>query len=132
MFTMRHELIDAQVDVLRMYMEKKSRDCLLEALDRLIDCTRASFREEEELMICLTGAPDSVHRAMHDELMAQLGVLRQYLMDWDRGRLLAQLIRVDRQLTSHISDATAVPSRQRSEWSAKGDGQTSEERTQPH
>lgn len=129
-FSMRHELIDAQVDVLRMYMEKKSRDCLLEALDRLIDCTRASFREEEELMLCLTGTPDSAHRAMHNELLAQLGVLRQYLMDWDRGRLLAQLIRVDRQLTSHISDATGVPSRRRGEWSTEG--QASEGRAQPH
>lgn len=130
-FTMRHELIDAQVEVLRMYMEKKSRDCLLEALDRLIDCTRASFREEEELMICLTGTPDAVHRDMHNELMAQLGMLRQYLMDWDRGRLLAQLIRVDRQLTSHISAATGAPNRQQGEWSTDREAQPGEEREIP-
>jgi hypothetical protein len=33
-------------------------------------------------------------------------------MDWDRGHLLAQLIIVDRQLTSHLSDAVESPDRQ--------------------
>jgi len=103
---MRHELVEAQVDVLRMYMEKKPRDHLLESLDRLIACAQNSFREEEELMEFLTSTPDHAHREMHNSVLAQLGLLRRCAMESDRGRLLAQLILVDRQLTSHISEAT--------------------------
>lgn len=106
---MRHELVDAQVEVLRMYMEKKSSERLLQALDRLIECTRASFREEENLMESFTSTPDNVHRDMHNAVLAQLGLLRRSVMESDRGRLLAQLILVDRQLTSHISDAVRAP-----------------------
>lgn len=109
MFNIRHELVDAQVEVLRMYLEKRSSELFLEALDRLIECTCASFREEEELMACLTGAPDPVHREMHDAVLAQLELLRRCVLDADRGRLLGQLILVDRQLTSHISDALQAP-----------------------
>lgn len=105
LFEMRHELVDAQVEVLRMYMEKQSKERLLEALERLIDCTRASFRIEEELMERLAGDSDPRHRAMHREVLEQLTSLRQYLKDLDRGSLLAQLIFVDRQLTAHLSAA---------------------------
>lgn len=92
-----------------MYMEKKSSERLLQALDRLIECTRVSFREEEKLMESFTSTPDNVHRDMHNAVLAQLGLLRRSVMESDRGRLLAQLILVDRQLTSHISDAVRVP-----------------------
>lgn len=95
-----------------MYLEKKSSERLLEALDKLIACTRASFREEEELMEYFTSAPDSTHRDMHNAVLAQLALLRRCAMESDRGRLLAQLILVDRQLTSHISDAVQAPLRQ--------------------
>lgn len=95
-----------------MYLEKKSSERLLEALDKLIACTRASFREEEELMEYFTSAPDPTHRDMHNVVLAQLGLLRRCAMESDRGRLLAQLILVDRQLTSHISDAVQAPLRQ--------------------
>lgn len=44
---LRRELVNAQVEVLRMYLEKQSRERLVEALDRLIECTEASFRNEE-------------------------------------------------------------------------------------
>lgn len=109
LFNIRHELVDAQVDVLRMYLEKRSSEHFLEALDRLIDCTCASFAEEEELMECLTGAPDPGHREMHQAVLAQLEMLRRCVLDSDRGHLLGQLILVDRQLTSHISDALQAP-----------------------
>lgn len=109
MFSIRHELVDAQVDVLRMYLEKRSSEHFLEALDRLIDCTCASFAEEEKLMECLTGAPDPDHREMHQNVLAQLEMLRRCVLDSDRGRLLGQLILVDRQLTSHISDTLQAP-----------------------
>jgi hemerythrin len=112
MSNMRHELVEAQVEVLRMYLEKKSRQRLLEALDRLIECARASFREEEALMEAFTSAPDTGHRDKHDVVLAQLGLLRRCVMDSDRARLLAQLILIDRQLTSHISDAAQTPLRQ--------------------
>lgn len=105
----RHELVDAQVEVLRMYLEKRSRELLLAALDRLIECTRVSFREEEELMERLTSTLDPSHRERHDEVLAQLELLRHDIEDIDRARLLAQLILVDRQLTSHISDVAMVP-----------------------
>ena len=108
----RHELVEAQVEVLRTYMEKKSTERLVEALERLIECTRASFREEEALMECLTGAPDRVHREKHDGVLAQMLVLRDYAIGSDRGHLLGQLIHVDRQLTSHLSDAVQAPDRQ--------------------
>lgn len=105
----RHELVEAQVEVLRMYMEKKSRERLVEALDRLIECTQASFREEEALMECLSSIPDPGHRVRHNEVLAQMVVLRDYAVESDRGRLLAQLIHVDRQLTTHLSDALEAP-----------------------
>lgn len=102
--TMRRRLVDAQVEVLRMYLEKQSSEQLLKALDRLIDCTHASFREEEASMDCCAPAIDSEHREMHGRVLAQLVVLRNSAMDFDRGRLLAHLIRIDRQLISHIAD----------------------------
>lgn len=104
----RHDLVEAQVDVLRMYLEKKSGEQLLEALDRLIDATRASFRVEEDLMECLSTTPDPAHHEMHNTVLIQLELLRCSAKDSDRGRLLAQLILVDRQLTSHLSDAVQV------------------------
>ncbi|MCM2288113.1 MAG: hypothetical protein NDI67_03715 [Sulfuritalea sp.] len=108
-FNLRHELVDAQVEVLRMYLEKKSKEHFLDALDRLIACTHASFRQEEQLMACLSSIADPVHREMHNVVLAQLELLRSCVLDADRGRLLAQLILVDRQLTSHISDAVQAP-----------------------
>ena len=108
----RHELVEAQVEVLRMYLEKKSSERLVEALDRLIECTGASFREEEALMECLSSIPDPVHRAGHNEVLAQMVLLRDYAIEADRRRLLAQLIHVDRQLTTHLSDALEAPERE--------------------
>ena len=106
---LRHELVDAQVEVLRMYLEKKSKEHFLDALDRLIECTYASFRQEEQLMACLSSVHDPVHQEMHNVVLAQLELLRSCALDADRGRLLAQLILVDRQLTSHISDTVQAP-----------------------
>lgn len=105
----RHELVDAQVQVLRIYLEKQTTDRLVEALDKLIECTEASFRHEEALMQCLTGQTDSQHREAHDRVLAQLASLRASAMDFDRGRLLAHLIQVDRELTSHIWDGLEAP-----------------------
>lgn len=103
-YNWRHDLVEAQVDVLRMYLEKKSSEQLLEALNRLIDCTRVSFREEEDLMEYLSMALDPAHRDMHNAVLAQLELLRRSVTWSDRGRLLAQLILVDRQLSSHLSE----------------------------
>lgn len=108
----RHELVDAQVQVLRIYLEKQTTDRLVEALDKLIECTEASFRHEEALMQCLTGQTDLRHREAHDRVLAQLASLRDSAMDFDRGRLLAQLILVDRELTSHIWDGLEAPDSQ--------------------
>lgn len=108
----RHELVDAQVQVLRIYLEKQTTDRLVEALDKLIECTEASFRHEETLMQCLTGRTDPRHREAHDRVLAQLASLRDSAMDFDRGRLLAQLILVDRELTSHIWDGLEAPDSQ--------------------
>jgi hemerythrin len=125
MLNIRHELVDAQVEVLRMYLEKRSAELFLEALDRLIDCTCASFEEEEKLMECLTGAPDPVHREMHQTVLAQLELLRRCVLDSDRGHLLGQLILVDRQLTSHISDALQAPLLRSQARQAERDGMSS-------
>ena len=111
---MRRRLVDAQVEVLRMYLEKRSTAQLLEALERLIDCTRSSFREEEALMDCQAFTPDPAHREMHNRVLTQLIVLRSSAADFDRGRLLAHLIQIDRQLTSHISDAAQLTDAKRS------------------
>ena len=111
-FNIRHELVDAQVEVLRMYLEKKSGAALLEALDRLIECAQVSFREEEALMEFLASTADPRHRDMHHQVLEQMASLRRDVMDFDRGRLLAQLILVDRQLISHISNAVGVQARQ--------------------
>ena len=108
----RHELVNAQVEVLRMYIEKQSREQLVEALDRLVECTKASFRNEEALMEFLTGHTDSLHCETHDRVLALLASLRACAMDFDRGSLLARLIMVDRELTSHISKAVQAPDRQ--------------------
>jgi hemerythrin len=108
----RHELVNAQVEVLRMYIEKQSRERLVESLDRLVECTRASFRSEEALMEFLTGQTDPLHCEKHERVLAQLASLRACAMDFDRGSLLARLIMVDRELTSHISVAAQAPQRQ--------------------
>jgi hemerythrin len=108
----RHELVNAQVEVLRMYIEKQSCERLVEALDRLVECTRASFRNEEALMEFLTGQTDPLHCEMHERVLAQLGSLRACAKDFDRGSLLARLIMVDRELISHISTALQAPDRQ--------------------
>lgn len=106
---LRHELVDAQVETLRMYLEKQPPERFIVALDRLIECTRASFRQEEDLMECLTSIADPRHRARHDAVISQLESLRTSARDLDRGRLLAQLIVVDRELTSHLSGAVRAP-----------------------
>jgi hemerythrin len=105
----RHELVNAQVEVLRMYIEKQSRERLVEALDRLVECTKASFRNEEALMEFLTGQTDPRHCEMHERVLVQLATLRASAKDFDRGSLLARLIMVDRELTSHISAALQAP-----------------------
>jgi hemerythrin len=112
-FEMRRELVDAQVNVLRIYLEKKSVTELLEAVDRLVECADASFREEETQMAPSTPSPDSRHREMHKEVLVQMDLLRREVMDFDRGRILAQLILVDRCLTTHITDAVGVSDSQR-------------------
>lgn len=104
----RHELVGAQVEVLRMYLEKQSRERMLGALERLIECTRLSFMEEEAFMEFFSGKSDPQHREMHREVLTQLDLLRRDVLDFDRGRLLAQLILVDRQLTSHLSEVVGV------------------------
>lgn len=106
---LRHDLVDAQVETLRMYIEKQPPERFVVALDRLIECTRASFRQEEDLMECLTSMADPRHRARHDKVIVQLESLRNGANVLDRGRLLAQLIVVDRELTSHISGAVRAP-----------------------
>ena len=102
---LRHELVDAQVQVLCSYLEKRPPAQLVVALDRLINCCRASFREEEELMTRLGGQIDPAHRERHEDLMSQLQQLRMVAMDSDRGRLLAKLILIDRELIAHVADA---------------------------
>lgn len=129
---MRRQLVDAQVEVLRMYLEKRSRDQLLEALDRLIECTSASFDEEEALMECLAPALDPGHREMHSRVLAQLIVLRNSAMDFDRGRLLAQLILIDRQLTSHLSDAARISAGQQRNEGVEGNNFNGLAAANPH
>ncbi len=91
----------AQVEVLRMYLEKQSRERMLGALERLIECTRLSFMEEEAFMEFFSGKSDPQHREMHREVLTQLDLLRRDVLDFDRGRLLAQL-------TSHLSEVVGV------------------------
>ena len=49
------------------------------------------------------------HRARHEPENAKLETLRNAASELDRGRLLAQLIQVDRELTSHLSGAVREP-----------------------
>lgn len=105
---LRHELVDAQVQVLSSYLDKRSPEQLVAALDRLIDCCRASFHEEEALMIRLGGQPDPAHHQRHEIVMKQLSELRLTAMATDRGRLLASLILIDRELIAHVAEAAQV------------------------
>lgn len=107
-YGLRHELVDAQVQVLCSYLEKRSPQQLVAALDRLMNCCRASFREEESLMTRLGGQMDPVHRERHETVMKQLAEMRLTAMDSDRGRLLAKLILIDRELIAHVADAAQV------------------------
>ncbi len=102
---LRHELVDAQVQVLSSYLDKSSPEQLVAALDRLIFCCRASFREEEGLMARLGGQTDPAHRERHETVMTQLQQLRLTALNSDRGRLLASLILIDRELIAHVADA---------------------------
>jgi hemerythrin len=92
-----------------MYMEKKAANQFLAAVDRLIECTKTSFSEEEALMELLASSLKQEHRDAHNTVLAGLMLLRRCVTDSDRSRLLAQLIVVDRQLTSHLSDAYQAP-----------------------
>ncbi len=102
---LRHELVDAQVQVLSSYLDKSSPEQLGAALDRLIFCCRASFREEEGLMARLGGQTDPAHRERHETVMTQLQQLRLTALESDRGRVLASLILIDRELIAHVADA---------------------------
>lgn len=102
---LRHDLVDAQVQVLSIYLDKRPPEHLVTALDRLIDCCRASFHEEEALMARLGGQIDPAHRERHQTVMRQLGELRLEALVTDRGRLLASLILIDRELIAHIAEA---------------------------
>ncbi|MBK7014166.1 MAG: hypothetical protein IPH39_01015 [Sulfuritalea sp.] len=106
--SLRRELVDAQVHVLNMYLDKRSPDDLAVALDRLIQCCRASFEAEEALMARLRSQADPVHRDRHQAVLERLEQLRLSLLDTDRGRLLANLILIDRELISHAADARTV------------------------
>jgi hypothetical protein len=68
---LRHDLVDAQVQVLSIYLDKRPPEHLVTALDRLIECCRASFREEEALMARLGGQIDRAHRERHQTVMHQ-------------------------------------------------------------
>jgi len=102
---LRHELVDAQVQVLNMYLDKRSAEDMVAALDRLIQCSRASFAAEEALMVRLRGQADPAHRDRHTAVLDRLDELRLTLLDTDRGRLLANLILIDRELIAHVADA---------------------------
>ncbi len=104
-YGLRHELVDAQVQLLCSYLDKRSPEQMVAALDRLIDCCRASFREEEGLMERLGGQIDPAHRERHETVMDQLQRLRLTALDSDRSRLLASLILIDRELIAHVADA---------------------------
>ncbi len=106
--SLRHELVDAQVHVLNMYLDKRSPDDLAAALDRLTQCCRASFEAEEALMARLLSQADPVHRERHQAVLERLDQLRLSILDTDRGRLLANLILIDRELISHTADARMV------------------------
>lgn len=106
--SLRHELVDAQVQVLNMYLDKRSPDEMVAALDRLIQCCRASFEAEEALMVRLRGQAEPTHRERHQAVLERLGQLRLTVLDADRGRLLANLILIDRELIAHVADARKV------------------------
>lgn len=106
-FTARRELVDAQVDVLRIYSEKGAPAELVDALDRLILCAQISFQEEEALLGARRATLDDRHGETHQRLLASLSELRAVAPASDRGRLLAQLIQVDRTITAHLQDALA-------------------------
>lgn len=126
--SLRRELVDAQVHVLNMYLDKRPPDDLAAALDRLIQCCRASFEAEEALMVRLLSQADPVHRDRHQAVLERLDQLRLSILDTDRGRLLANLILIDRELISHAADARAVEA---SESRATPAGRVSASPTQP-
>ena len=105
--TARRELVDAQVDVLRVYSEKGTPSELVAALERLILCAQISFQEEEALLGAKRKSFDERHGETHQRLLASLSELRTEVPASDRGRLLAQLIQVDRTITAHLQDALA-------------------------
>lgn len=104
----RHELVDAQVELLCSYLHKRSPEDLLRALDRLIASCVASFGEEEALMIRLGGQGDPAHHARHETVIRQLTQLRDRACRDDRGALLAEVIQIDRELVAHLADAGGI------------------------
>ncbi len=109
-YGLRHELVDAQVQVLCGYLEKRSPRELVAGVERLIDCCRASFTEEEGLMSRLGGQIDPVHRQRHEAVMAQLRQLSLAALDSDRAQLLGRLILIDRELIAHVAEAARMQS----------------------
>lgn len=102
--TLRRELVDAQVEVLGTYLDKRPTDVLIVALQRLVGCCRASFREEEALMARLGGQIDPTHRTRHELVLQRLEELCSNAGGVDRGQLLARLIEIDRELIAHVAE----------------------------
>jgi hemerythrin len=96
------------VQVLSIYLDKRPPNTSSPHSIALIECCRASFREEEALMTRLGGQIDPAHRERHQTVMRQLSDLRLGAPGSDRGRLLASLILIDRELIAHIADAALV------------------------
>lgn len=105
---LRHELVDAQVELLCSYLHKRSPDELLRALERLIASCVASFGEEEALMVRLGGQVDPAHRARHETVVRQLRELREHASRKDRGALLAEVIQIDRELVAHLAESGGI------------------------
>ena len=80
-------------------------EMLVEAVDTLIECSLASFREEEALMARLGGSPDSAHCRQHETVIDRLRALRAEASGLDRSSLLARLILIDRELIAHVATA---------------------------
>lgn len=110
------EIREALAGIRKLYCENATKEQLLKALDRLARCTQAHFGAEEQRLRRQRSAQLEAQTAAHQNIIAYIGLVRQYVDRFDKFGLLQELHFLDFWLqTDDIEAAPPIPhgSRQR-------------------
>lgn len=102
MHTEPEKIFEAIDRVRDQYREGSADEQLARAVDQLIECTRAYFREQETAQLQAGRSEGGVHLEAHRRILEYLVTLRRNMADFERVHFLPQLRFVDYWLTTHI------------------------------